>query len=177
MHFIEFVCVKTNDVVRSNSNMIFTRQTCGQRSSRVAGSKRRALAFYVSVRIRCMFLISICRGESDVCLCMTSVLAKTMRPRSADFGFENVFGGRIRWKLALRSRILFASTESFTDLDSTFLYISISRTYTIFVLTNKMLALGVCLPQPCSSAGRKFAASRSRVDYYRPICSFPHERI
>jgi len=36
---------------RSNSNMILTRQTCGHRSSRVAGSKHRALAFYFSVRI------------------------------------------------------------------------------------------------------------------------------
>jgi len=29
-----------------------------------------------------------------------------------------------------------------------------------------MLALGVCFPQPCLSAGRRFAASRSRLYYY-----------
>jgi len=34
-----------------------------------------------------------------------------MRPHSAEFRFKNVFGRRIRWKSALRSRILFASTE------------------------------------------------------------------
>jgi len=44
-HFIELVFVKTNEVVRSNSNVILTRQACGQRSSRVAGRKRGALAF------------------------------------------------------------------------------------------------------------------------------------
>ena len=30
-----------------------------------------------------------------------------------------------------------------------------------------MLALGVSFPRPCSSAGRMFAASRSRLDSYR----------
>ena len=44
-HFIEFAYVKTNELVCSNSNMTLTRQTCGQHSSRVAGRKRRALAF------------------------------------------------------------------------------------------------------------------------------------
>jgi len=61
-HFIEFVFVETNEVVRSDSNVILTRKTCGQRSSRVAGSKRRALAFCFSVRMWYVLLISICRG-------------------------------------------------------------------------------------------------------------------
>jgi len=56
---IEFVVVETKDVVRSNSNVILTRQTCGQHSSRFAGSKHRALAFYFSVRIWHVLLISI----------------------------------------------------------------------------------------------------------------------
>ena len=68
-HFIEFVFVETNEVVRSNSNVILTRQTCGHRSSRVAKSKSRALAFYFSVRIWYVFFISICRGKSDLGLC------------------------------------------------------------------------------------------------------------
>jgi len=29
----------------------------------------------------------------------------------------------------------------------------------------QMLALGACMPQPCPSAGRRFAASRSRLNY------------
>ena len=47
-HFSEFVFVETNEVDRSNSNVILTRQTCGHRSSRVAESKRQALALYFS---------------------------------------------------------------------------------------------------------------------------------
>jgi len=70
-YFIEFVCVQTNEVVRSNSKVILTRQTCSQRSSRVAGSKRRALALYFPIRIGYVFLVSECRGESDLCMCMT----------------------------------------------------------------------------------------------------------
>jgi len=79
------------------------RSTCGQHSSRVAGSRRRALAYYFSVRIWYVFLISICTGKS----CMTSVLAKRMRLHSADFrGIlrPNTF---LKRKTALRSRILF----------------------------------------------------------------------
>ena len=34
-------------------------------------------------------------------------------------------------------------------------------------------ALGVCFPQPCSNSGRRFAASGSRLHYYRRIVSFP----
>ena len=112
-NFIEFelVCVETNELVHSNSNVILMRQTCGQRSSRVAGSKRRAPAFYVSVRIWYVFFISKCRVGSDLGLCTSSVLSKRMTLRSADFQFKNVFGRRIRWKLALRSGILFENTE------------------------------------------------------------------
>jgi len=47
-HFIEFVFVETNEVFRSNSNVILTQQTCGHGSSRVAERKRRALAFIFS---------------------------------------------------------------------------------------------------------------------------------
>jgi len=123
-YFIEFVFVETIEMVRSNSNVILTRQTCGHRSSRVAGSKCWALAFCFSIRIWDMYSISICRGNSDLGMCMTSLLSKRMRPHSADFRFKNVFGCRIRRKSALRSRILFASTEC-THLDwlsSTFWY-------------------------------------------------------
>jgi len=46
--FIEFVLLETNQFFVSISNVILTRQTCGHRSSKVAGSKRRALVFYFS---------------------------------------------------------------------------------------------------------------------------------
>jgi len=39
-HFIEFVVVETKHIVRSESNVILTRQTCGQRSGMAAGGKR-----------------------------------------------------------------------------------------------------------------------------------------
>jgi len=42
----------------SNSNVILTRQTCGHSSSKVAGSKRRALVFYFCVQI--WYTIMIC---------------------------------------------------------------------------------------------------------------------
>jgi len=73
--------VQTNQLFGSNSNVILTRQTCGHRSSRVAGSKRRALAFLFSVRIWYVFWISKCRGELDLGLCMTSVLLCCIDPR------------------------------------------------------------------------------------------------
>jgi len=39
------------------------------------------------------------------------------------------------------------------------------------------LCHGVCFPQPCSCAGRMFAAYRPRLDYYRIIDSFPQKSI
>jgi len=48
LQFIEFVHLETNQFLVSISDVILTRQTCGHRSSRVAGSKRRALVFYFS---------------------------------------------------------------------------------------------------------------------------------
>ena len=110
-HFIEFVLVETNEVVSCNSHVKLTRQTCGQRSSRVAGSKRRAIGNYCSIRIWYVFSVSTRRPKSDLGLYMTLVPAKRIRPQSADFRFQNVFGRSIRRKSALRSRILSASTQ------------------------------------------------------------------
>ena len=67
--------METKRFVGSFVNVILTRQTCGQRSSRAAESKRRAIGNYFSERICYMFLISKCRGDSDLGLCTTSVLA------------------------------------------------------------------------------------------------------
>jgi len=62
-HFIEFGVVETKQFISSHVNVILTRQTCGQRSSRAAGSKRRALKIYFPDRICHIFLISKCRGH------------------------------------------------------------------------------------------------------------------
>ena len=64
-----------------------------------------------------------------------------------------------------------------TDLDLGLLYILILGTCSKFARKNNFLALGVCFPQPCSSAGRRFAASRSRLTNYRRIVSFPQQKI
>jgi len=93
-HFIEFVVVETKQFVGDNVNVILTRQICGQRSSMSAACKRRALSFYFCVRICHMFLISKCRGESDLGLCTGSVLAKRIPLRSGDF---RQFCGQIRF--------------------------------------------------------------------------------
>jgi len=77
--FHEFVFVQTNEVVRNNSSVILTWQTCGQRSSRVLGKQTPSVSILFCVRIWFMFLISICKGESDRGLCMASGLAKRMR--------------------------------------------------------------------------------------------------
>ena len=57
------VVVEMKRFVGSFVHVILTRQTCGQRSSRAAESKRRALGNYFSERICYMFLISKCRGD------------------------------------------------------------------------------------------------------------------
>ena len=137
--------------VSCNSIVILIRQTCDQRSSSPGWREAtRALAFYFSVRIWYMFFISICRGKLDLGVCMTSVLAKRKRPHSADFRFKNVFGHWIRRKSALRSWILFASTEVMHTPRSHSLpkYNSILRTYTRFSQKSKILALGICFLQP-----------------------------
>ena len=90
-HFFDFDFVETNQLFNSNSNVILTLQTCCKRSGTgrrmAAGSKRRALAFYFSVRIFYKFQVSKCRGESDLGLCMTSGFAKRMPLRSCcEFG-------------------------------------------------------------------------------------------
>ena len=145
--------------------MILTRQTCVQRSGMAAASKRRALFFFCLVRICYMFLISKCRGESNLGLCMSSGLAKRMPLRSADFRRilrPNAFKNQ---KAALHYAVAFSLQvpNLCTDLDPTLLYNSMLGNYSKFV---RMLALGICLPQPRPSAGHRFAASRSRLNYY-----------
>jgi len=71
--------------------------------------------------------------------------------------------------------VLFSQVpQKCTDLDLSLLYILVSGTYhhSKFSGKNNFLAPGVCFPQPCSSAGRRFAASRSRLQNYRRFVSF-----
>jgi len=46
--FHQTLGVETKQIVSSDSNVILTRKTCGQRSGMAVGGKRRALALYFS---------------------------------------------------------------------------------------------------------------------------------
>jgi len=87
-HFIDFFVVETKRFVVSFVNVILTRQTCGQRSNRPAESNCRALGNYFSERICYMLLISKCRGDSDLSVCTTSVLAFREPQRNGKIRFS-----------------------------------------------------------------------------------------
>ena len=110
-HFIEIFVVETKRFVVSSVNMILTRQTCGQRSSRAAESKRRVLGNYFPEWICYMFLMSKCIGDWDPGPYTTSVLAKREPLSNGDFRKKMCFARRKNWHLTLRSGSLFASTE------------------------------------------------------------------
>jgi len=103
--------VETKRFVGSTVNVILTRQTCGQRSSKAAESKHRALGNYFSGRICYMFLISKCRGDWDLGLCTTSGLAFGEPQRSGDFRGKKVFRRRKNRNLSLRCGFPNASLE------------------------------------------------------------------
>ena len=88
--------------VSSFVNMILTRQTCGQRSSRAAESKRRALGNYFSERICYVFLISKCRGDRNLGLWTTSGLAFGEPWRCGNLQENPVFRRRKNWILPLK---------------------------------------------------------------------------
>ena len=82
--------------------------------------------------------------------------------RSGDFWKKNVFRRRIGFchcAAVLQKQV----PKLCTDLDLSLLYILIFGTYSEFARDNNFLALGVCFPQSCPSAGRRFAVPRSRV--------------
>jgi len=110
-HFIEFFVVQTKRFVGSSLNMILTRQTCGQRSSRATESNRRALGNYFSEQVCYIFPLSKFRGDWDLGLCTCEVLAKRELLHNAKFWFllraKHVFNR----KSPLRSGSLFASTS------------------------------------------------------------------
>ena len=74
-HFIDLFVLETKQFVSSFLNVIYTRQTCRQRSSMAAESKHRALGHYFPGQSCHMFLKSKCRWDQDLGLCTTSGLA------------------------------------------------------------------------------------------------------
>jgi len=144
-YFIEIFVMETKRFVGSTVNVILTRQTCGQRSSGAAESKRRAIGNYFPEQICYMFPISKCRGDQDLGLCPSSVLA---------FG-EPQGNGKIREKTSFDvGKIGFCRCASVlqtqvpklcTALDLSLLYILILGTYSKFARENNFLSLGVCI--------------------------------
>jgi len=79
-HFVEIFVEETKRRRRFVGSfqvviVMLTRQICGQRSSRTAENKSRALGNYFSGRICYLLLISKCRGDRNLGLCTTLVLA------------------------------------------------------------------------------------------------------
>jgi len=90
-YFIEIFVMETKRFVGNFVNVILTRQTCGQRWSRAAESKRRVIGNYFSEQICYMFLISKCRGDRDLGLCTTSVLGFGQPQCNGKIWEKNVF--------------------------------------------------------------------------------------
>ena len=86
-YFIESFVVESKRFVGSFVDVILKQQTCGQRSSRAAESKRQGIGNCFSERIGYMFLISKCRGDSDLGLYTTSGLAFGEPQRNDKFQF------------------------------------------------------------------------------------------
>jgi len=107
MHFIEFIVVETKKFVGGNINVILTWQTCSQRSSRAAESKRQALHNYFYERIWTMFLMSKCREDWDLGLGTFWVIAKREPLRSGDFRKKNVFRPQEKLEFGIAQRFSF----------------------------------------------------------------------
>jgi len=125
-----------------------------------------------------MFSVSKSRGESDLCLCTISGLAKAMSLRVGDLRHilrSNTFLNRKARHPA--TAFFLKALKLCKDLDRTLLYILILRTSIQFAQDNKTLALGVCFPQPCSSAGHTIPAYRSRLDTTIQLVRFHKKQI
>jgi len=122
--FHRFFVVQTKRFVSSSLNVILTRQTCGQRSSKAAESIRRALGNYLSERICYMFLILKCRGDQDLDLCTFWVLAKreALRQPNSDFscGRNTFFFGSSHCAAVLFSQVPKTSTNLELGASDTF---------------------------------------------------------
>jgi len=123
-NFIVIWVVETKRFVGTSVNVILTRQTCGQYSSRAAESKRRALGNYFSERICYAFLISKCSRDWDVGLCTTSVLAFGEPLRSGDLRKKNRVSTQEKPDFAVAQRLSKCKYRSCAQT-----YISVSSTF------------------------------------------------
>ena len=99
------------------------------------------------------------------------VVAKREPLHNGDFWKNRVSPAE---KIEIRhcASVLFSQVpKKCTELDLNILYILTSGIYSKFARKRNFPALCVCFSQPCSSAGRRFATSRSRLQYYQRIVS------
>jgi len=158
--------VKTKRFVSSSVNVILTRQTCIQRSSRAAEIQRRALDNYFPESIWYIFLISKCRGDWNLSQCTFWVLAKRETLRNAKFQFflraKHFFFGSLHCAVVLFSQM----PKICTNLDLSLLYI-------LVLGTNSKFARKIIFWRPAfafRSPARALAAGLPRQDHvYRTI--------
>jgi len=172
-HFVELAVVarETKRFVSSNVNVLLTRQTCGQSSSLSAGSKHREIIFPSKFAI-CFQYQNV--EETDA-LFEYLHMENRCAMSNSDFscGRNTFFFGSRHCTVILFSQVC----KKCTDLDLGLIYILILGTYNKFARKNDFLSFGVCFPQSCLSAGRRFAASRSCLRNYRRIVSFLRQKF
>jgi len=175
-HFINFFVVETERFVGSSSNVILTRKTCGQSSSRAAESKRRAIGNIFRANLLYVPNIKMLRRlRSRSVHCLGTCEERTATQCQIPIFWANEtlhFLGSLHCAVILFSQV----PQKCTDLDLSLLYILTKGTYSKYARKNNFLALSICFPQPCSSSGRKFAASRARLKNYRRIVPFPQQK-
>jgi len=108
-------------------------------------------------------LISKCRGDWDPGRCSVRVLAKRVPLRDAKF--RSSAGETLLFLevASVQRYTLHKYPKKWINLNLSLVYILILGTCCKFVRKIHFLAVGVCFPQPCSSAGLRFVASRSRL--------------
>jgi len=153
--FHRFLVVETKRFVGSSVNVILTRQICGQRSSRAAESKRRALANSFLKQICYLFLIPKFRGDSDLGRCTFWALSKRKMLRHAEFGFflrvKHVFFSEVFTQHCLKKQTDMGKSPGFGSSRKIFrllpaqycLLINIftPQVYILFYATYRMLGL------------------------------------
>jgi len=138
----------------------------GEKAASTGGSNRPALAFYFSMRNCYMFFASTCRRELDLGWHQQQQLRyvhKECRCGEATSDYKTCLATKFVGFCQCAGVFCLQVPTLCTDLDATLLYILILGTHGKFARQNIMLALGVCLLQPYSSAGCRFAASKDHV--------------
>ena len=163
--------MQTKRFVKINVKVILTWQICGQPSNMCGGSQRRALEFYLSESKLPYILISKGKEDCHLGLCIFGVIACREPVRNAKFRFfllPITFFFRSHYCTAA----LFTQVpRTCTDLDPSLLYLLMLATYGKRTQKNEFLALGVCFPQTCSSAGR-MSAGRFKITFTLLLTSF-----